>query len=123
MSLMLGVGVLAACAANPPPSASSPSPAAISCARVRPAACVGAPPTHALDVRPILERRCFACHANDGPATESHDFSRPETVLAQHDDIAEEVASCSMPPPKSPPLTESEAATLLRWVACGARAQ
>jgi uncharacterized membrane protein len=122
VSLVMGMGVLAACAARPPPSASSASPTATSCSRPLPAACVGAPPTHA-DVRPILERRCFACHANDGPAAEEHDFSRLETVLAQHADIAEQVSTCSMPPPKTPPLTESEAATLLRWVACGARAK
>ena len=123
LSLMLAISVLAACAARPPPSASSASPAATSCSRRLPTACVGAPPTHALDVRPILERRCFACHANDGPAADEHDFSRLETVLAQHADIGEQVASCSMPPPKTPPLTESEAATLLRWVACGALAK
>ncbi|HEV3192941.1 MAG TPA: hypothetical protein VGY54_20685 [Polyangiaceae bacterium] len=122
VSLVMGIGVLAACAARPPPSASSSTSPGASCSRLSPAACVGAPPTHALDVRPILERRCFACHANDGPAAESHDFSRLETVRAQRSAIADEVASCSMPPPRAPPLTESEAATLLRWVACGAPA-
>jgi uncharacterized membrane protein len=120
---MVGMSVLAACAARPPPSAPSSSTATSSCSRVSPAACVGTPPTHALNVRPILERRCFACHANDGPAADSHDFSRLETLLAQRSNVADEVASCSMPPPGAPQLTDAEAATLLRWVACGAPAK
>jgi hypothetical protein len=72
-------------------------------------------------VRPVLERRCFACHSGDGEAAESHDFSRFETVRAQRSDIADEVSSCSMPPPGKPQLSDAEASTLLKWIACSVR--
>jgi hypothetical protein len=71
-------------------------------------------------VRPVLVRRCFGCHAGDGAAADEHDFSRLATLRAQRSSVADEVSSCSMPPPKSPELTGDEAQTLLRWVACGA---
>jgi hypothetical protein len=61
------------------------------------------------------------CHSGDGEAAESHDFSRAETVRAQRADIADEVSSCSMPPSGKPQLSDGEAATLLRWIACGAK--
>jgi hypothetical protein len=69
------------------------------------------------DVRPILEKRCFACHAGDGVAADEHDFSRFEVFQKQRKTVAGEISACAMPPRK--PLPEEEAATILRWVACG----
>jgi uncharacterized membrane protein len=85
-----------------------------------PARCEGAVPSFAKDVQPVLQRRCFACHANDGEAADEHDFSRFPTLRAQRTSVADEVSSCSMPPSGKPQLTDDEAVTLLRWVACGA---
>jgi hypothetical protein len=78
-------------------------------------------PNFAAEVKPLLEQRCFSCHSGDGEAAESHDFSKPETLRAQRTDIADEVSSCSMPPPGKPQLSDGEASTLLRWVACGGK--
>jgi hypothetical protein len=39
-------------------------------------------------------------------------------VRAQRADIADEVSSCSMPPPGKPQLSDPEASILLRWIAC-----
>jgi hypothetical protein len=71
-------------------------------------------------VRPILEHRCFSCHAKDGEAAAEHDFSRFETLHAQRGQVATEVSACAMPPPGSPALTPDEAGVLLRWIACSA---
>jgi uncharacterized membrane protein len=83
--------------------------------------CTGTqPPTYVADVRPVLERRCFTCHANDGPAAEEHDFTRVETLRAQRHLLVDEVTARAMPPKGRPQLTDAEAQTLLQWVACGA---
>ena len=97
----------------------------VGCATSQPAAtpsasCAGPPATYVADVRPLLERRCFACHANDGVAAEDHDFSRVETLRAQRQSLTEEVAERAMPPKGRPQLTDLEAQLLLRWAACGA---
>jgi hypothetical protein len=84
-----------------------------------PVSCDGAIPTYAADVRPILERRCFACHARDGPAAEEHDFSRVDTLRAQRRRLTDAVGARAMPPAGRPPLPDAEAETLLRWAACG----
>jgi uncharacterized membrane protein len=98
-----------ACAATRPTAPPAPPPAR----------CEGAPPTYAADVRAILERRCFACHAGEGPAAEEHDFSRVDTLRAQRRQLTDAVAQRAMPPAGRPPLSDAEAATLLRWAACG----
>jgi uncharacterized membrane protein len=128
----LVIGGVVACAAAPqsvhaPPVAAPPlDPPAVatsrpaSCSRRMPAQCEVPAPFYATDVRPILEHRCFSCHANEGVATESHDFARFATLYAQRADVADEVVSCAMPPPGKPQLSDAEAAALLRWIACGA---
>jgi uncharacterized membrane protein len=99
--------------------------ALVACATGKPvakpsASCAGPRVTYVADVRPLLERRCFACHANDGPAAEEHDFSRVETLRAQRRSLADVVAARAMPPQGRPQLTDTEAQLLLRWSACGA---
>ena len=105
---LMALAVLAGCAKAPPVA----GPAAT---------CAGPPATYVADVRPVLERRCFGCHANDGVAAEGHDFSRVETLRAQRRSLAGEVAARAMPPRGRPQLTDAEAQLLLRWAACGAR--
>jgi hypothetical protein len=73
-----------------------------------------------MEVEPILRRRCFTCHADNGVATDEHDFAHFETLHAQRVGVANEIAACAMPPSPSPPLPGAEAEVLLRWVACGA---
>jgi uncharacterized membrane protein len=82
--------------------------------------CAGFPPTYTDDVRPILERRCFKCHAGDGAAADEHDFSQVQTLRAQRVAFASEIGTCAMPPAPEPPMAEAEAEVMLRWVACGA---
>jgi uncharacterized membrane protein len=89
-------------------------------ATAAPPKCEGSAPTYAADVRPVLERRCFVCHAGNGAAAEEHDFSREETLRAQRSALADDVAARSMPPPSRPQLTDAEANTLLRWARCAA---
>jgi uncharacterized membrane protein len=101
------LAVLVGCATGQP--AAKP---AVSCAEPR--------ATYVADVRPLLERRCFGCHANDGVAAEDHDFSRVETLRAQRQSLTDEVAERAMPPKGQPQLTDPEAQLLLRWAACGA---
>jgi uncharacterized membrane protein len=101
---------------------SAPAAASAPAAPATPAAhCTGTqPPTYVADVRPVLERRCFTCHANDGPAAEEHDFTHIETLRAQRLQLVDEVTARAMPPKGRPQLTDGEAQTLLQWVACGA---
>jgi hypothetical protein len=76
--------------------------------------------TYVRDVRPILEQRCFGCHAGNGEAADEHDFSHAEKLRAQRVALANEIGACSMPPSPRPHLESAEAELLLAWVACGA---
>jgi hypothetical protein len=68
-------------------------------------------------VKPVLEKRCFGCHAGGGVAAEEHDLSDAKRLRAERGALLDEVASCSMPP--RAPLAEDDASVLLRWAACG----
>jgi len=117
-TLLAGVGVDAC--AHEPPSVAVRTPLAAkesSCLHAMPA-CVGDSPRYTEDVRPILERRCFKCHAGDGAAAEEHNFSLIETLRAQKSALASEVGTCAMPPSSESPVPDAEAEVLLRWVAC-----
>jgi hypothetical protein len=108
---------LAACGA---PAASAPAasgPAAhASCGHARPARCTARATSFEVDVGPVLEKRCFSCHANGGSAAEDHDFSNMERLKADRAAIADQVASCAMPPRS--PLDDADANTLLAWASC-----
>jgi hypothetical protein len=82
-------------------------------------ACAATSPTYTDDVRPILEKHCFKCHAGDGVEADDHDFSRVETLRAQRRALVNEIGACAMPPSPEPPVSAPEAEVLLRWVACG----
>jgi hypothetical protein len=118
-AILLAVVSAAACA-HEPPRAPARGPAVAtesSCHRATPS-CAAALPTYAEDVRPILERRCFKCHAGNGVAADEHDFSRVETLRAQGRALIAEIGACAMPPSSEPPLSDAEADVLLRWAAC-----
>jgi uncharacterized membrane protein len=102
----------------PVPAHARPTATGSTCRHAMPS-CVGTAPTYAEDVRPVLEQRCFKCHAGDGVAAEEHDFSRLETLRAQKMALANEVGACAMPPSSEPALSDEEAERLLLWVACG----
>ncbi|MAS96133.1 MAG: hypothetical protein CMO55_23270 [Verrucomicrobiales bacterium] len=89
------------------------------------------------DVRPILEARCFDCHQggkakgelrldnrasalaggeNDGPAVVPHDVDGSSLIWR----VTPEDAADDIMPPKGDPLTESEIATLTKWIEEGA---
>ncbi|WP_171184434.1 DUF1549 domain-containing protein, partial [Alienimonas chondri] len=76
------------------------------------------------EVRPLLAKRCFACHGPDEEANESG----LRLDLAGHDAGGEILARIvtddeytRMPPPESgPPLSDAEVGTLRAWVESGA---
>ena len=75
------------------------------------------------DVRPLLAKRCFACHGPDGEANRSG-LRLDEPGHGAGATILERVVSGDkytvMPPPESgPPLTDAEVRTLRAWVAAG----
>jgi len=120
LALVLLAATAGACAHDPPPAArAAREPKESSCHHATPP-CAGLPPTYATDVRPILERRCFKCHAGEGVAADEHDFSYVETLRAQKHALASEIGACAMPPSSELPVPDAEAEVLLRWVACGA---
>jgi hypothetical protein len=120
LALVLTAAGAGACAHERPSAAVRTLPAAkeSSCRHLMPS-CVGVPPTYTEDVRPVLERRCFKCHAGDGVAADDHNFSHFETLRAQKTALATEIGACAMPPSSEPPVPDPEAELLLRWVACG----
>ncbi len=87
-----------------------------------PPPCEGPPPSLAA-IQPVLERRCFSCHAAGGEAAEDHDFSRVRTLLSQRRTIGDQVSARAMPPPGRPPLTDDEASSLVRWASCDGSAE
>ena len=85
------------------------------------ATCAGGPPSFEHEVRPLLERYCFECHARDGNASEEHDFEDFETLFAQRKRVARALAAHAMPPSSASQPSESERATFARWARCARR--
>jgi hypothetical protein len=83
---------------------------------VPPTVCLSPAPSFAGEVRPVLEKRCFGCHAGDGVAADEHDFSKMDRLRVDRSAILDEVATCSMPPRSV--LADADADTLLRWAVC-----
>lgn len=80
------------------------------------------------EVRPIIDRRCTACHsqspsiADFGPAPAGVSFDTPERILALAARIrARAVDTRTMPPANHTRMTEEERAVLGWWVEQGAR--
>lgn len=103
-----------------PAAAASPSATSAGCAKLGAVACGGAVPKYGGDVRAVLERRCFSCHANDGLAADDHDFSKFGVAHAQRVEIAAMIKECAMPPKGATPLSDDERRKLLDWAECGA---
>jgi hypothetical protein len=123
VAVLVLAGALAACAhaqGDLRPGGTAASVKGGSCRHATPS-CAGAAPSYAQDVRPILQARCFKCHAGEGEAAGEHDFSRVETLRAQKRALANEIGACAMPPTPEPPVPDEEAEVLLRWAACGGR--
>jgi hypothetical protein len=125
LAITLAAGGAGACVHASPAvgAAGAPSRAQESACHHAPPSCAGSPPTYTGDLRPILERRCFKCHAGDGAAADEHDFSQVQTLRAQKVAFATEIGTCAMPPSPEPPVPDAEADVLLRWVACGGLAR
>jgi len=118
-SLALFVAACAAWRAAPQPDSESASDAP-------------APLDFNRDVRPLLSDRCFACHGPDeakrkaGLRLDTPQGGREVFAGGLQSDAASRITSSDehevMPPPKlKRPLSESERATLLRWIEQGAR--
>jgi cytochrome c5 len=108
--------LLAACGGGATPTVASLAPRS---ARPSAPTCKGSPPSWTADVKPVLERRCFKCHAGDGQAAEEHDFSTRETLRIERDALVEDVQNGDMPPKGEPRPPAPEMDTLVQWVACG----
>ena len=119
LAIILAASGACACAHESPSAARAPSVAKEGACRHPLPSCAGSPPTYTDDVRPILERRCFKCHAGDGVAADEHDFSQVQILRAQRVAFASEIGTCAMPPAPEPPVADAESEVLLRWVACG----
>ena len=83
--------------------------------------CVGAAPSYANDVAPIVSSNCNGCHSAGGTAS--------DWPLATYDDVFKVKAAaftavygCVMPPADDPvdQLTYAQRTTLIQWLACGA---
>jgi len=98
-----------------PDTSSTPS-----CPSDLPNECVNPPPSFKTDVEPILERRCWVCHTDGGPAAATHDFSTYDHVFLQRGSMLNQVYSCRMPPADAGQPTPDERAKLLMWFVCKA---
>jgi hypothetical protein len=91
---------------------------------------------YAKDIRPVLMKRCFACH-NEKSAMSGMRVDQPDKLIAggysgaaitpgnsAHSRIVDRVTSRKegyAMPPAGPPLSESEVALLREWIDAGAR--
>ena len=79
------------------------------------------PPDFQRDVRPILSKRCFACHGPDEEGRKAGvRLDQFETASKLKTRIIARVTHASRPmPPVGPRLTEAEVSTLRQWIDSG----
>jgi hypothetical protein len=110
--VFMGALVLAGCGRAARPAATDEPGAPF------PASCAGELPSFAREVRPLVERYCFECHARGGSATEEHDFEHFDTLFAQRHRVAGVLTAHAMPPGSASQPSEPERAMLARWASC-----
>jgi uncharacterized membrane protein len=93
-------------------------PAETTAAELPPAGCTGELASFEHDVRPLVERYCFECHARGGSATEDHDFGRFEVLFAQRRRVGRALEAHAMPPASERQPSALERALLVRWASC-----
>jgi hypothetical protein len=127
---LLAIGPAAGCSSSNAGGSETPTDAgsdtavddAGSCPNVLPPACPSPEPSYESDVLPILEQRCYTCHADAGITTSGSDIDLGSysAVYQLRGDILSEVNACEMPPTTAPQPTIEQRTTLLGWLKCGA---
>jgi len=124
----LAFGVFAACAVlacssnsdgNTGDAGPSDTDASGSCPDIQPT-CPAEIPSYAKDVAPIVQNRCFPCHAPGGVEAASHNLSTYDGLYRDRVDVLDQIHSCRMPKAPAPALTQSERAIFLNWLVCHA---
>ncbi len=94
-------------------------PTTPTCPNDLPSACPGAP-SYANEIAPLIEARCFPCHASGGEAGPNWLLTDHANVFAKQNQVLKEVYACVMPPSGAKNLEASERAALLAWLVCEA---
>ena len=106
---LLAAGIAAAACGHPVEHDACPLPPEMGC-----------PPealTFDTGISELLHTRCFPCHSADG-VEQSRQLTDYLHVSNERRSILTQLASCSMPPAGSPPLTSSERQQIFDWLAC-----
>ena len=118
----LFVVMLAACgtSSSDPDAAANQIPP--SCTALDASACTTPTPSYANDVAPLLDRACNStCHA---PGVGPWPLTNYQDVSDWSITIEADILKCSMPPADAGAgngsLSDSERATIVDWIACGA---
>jgi hypothetical protein len=89
------------------------------CTWVLPRACPPTVPSFAMDIAPLIARRCRpACH-EPGGVSEAQTLTTYAQVFAKRGTVLTQFLYCKMPPPPVPALPPEEGAQLLDWLICG----
>jgi len=100
----------------------STADSATTCPNVLPPTCPSPEPSYEDDVLPILQQRCYMCHADAGPTTSGSgiDFGSYASVYQLRGDIVSQLNDCRMPPATAPQPTLAQKTTILGWLKCEA---
>jgi hypothetical protein len=98
------------------------SPPAPVCPNDVPDTCPSPAPSFAVDVAPIIQNRCAACHVPGGmePGIPFQTYAQIVSEVKPDDTMLFEINDCIMPPIDYPQLLLSEREILLTWLICGA---
>ena len=91
---------------------------ALPCPNDLPASCPPGAPSYKTDIVPLIQLRCFPCHAPGGQA--GRPLNSYGALFAQRGSVLDQVDNCIMPPPTAPALAATERAVLLVWLVCNA---
>jgi hypothetical protein len=90
------------------------------CPNDLPDTCPTPTPSYTGSVSAIITSKCNGCHADGGVGQSTEDFSSYDRIHSRRGPILSQVFGCLMPPPDAGPLTATERAQLLGWLACEA---
>ncbi len=108
ISMLTAILAVLGCGASPDPA----------CPMDEQGECVESTPGYGDGIGQLLTERCSPCHAAGG-VERSRLLTDYEHVSAQRMSIANQLATCSMPPADSPALSAQERTRILAWLSCG----